>query len=99
MKLTIFKLIIHLLKLPFWILIMALKGADLNTIYLTVGSSFLRLGAHIQVGQPWVVPQPLGRPSKKLWVKNIYFNFASNKVTATYSPKPIKGKSERFKKK
>lgn len=96
MKISILRLIIDLIGLPISVIIMALKGASLNQIYINLGSRLLRTGAVVQVGQPWVTPQPQGRPSKKQWVKNVIFNFGSNKIVATYSPKPIPGVSEKF---
>ena len=68
--------------------------------WLEKGNYYLRKGAQVQVGQPLQVPIPKRDKSKtatkRMYIKNLYFNFSTNKVTATYSAKPIKGKSEPF---
>jgi len=93
---SICKLIITVFSIPFTIIIMAIKGASLNAIYLNVGTRLIRKGVGFQIGQPWVLPQPGGRPPKKKWIRNAYLNFKDNKVTALYSDRPIPGLSDRF---
>lgn len=96
MKLNIYTFTLSIVVLPFKVIIMALKGASLNTICLNLGATFLQQGAVVQVGQPWYVPQPGGRPPVKKWVKSLNYSFGNRKVTALYSDRPIPGKSERF---
>jgi len=68
--------------------------------WLEKGNYYLRKGAQVQVGQPINVPIPKRDKSKKvfkkMYIKNLLFNFSTNKIVATYSDKPIKGKSEPF---
>ncbi len=66
--------------------------------WLEKGSYYLRRGTKVQVGQPLNVPSVNGG-YKKMYIKNLYFNFKTNRVTATYSKKPVKGLTEPFIKK
>lgn len=68
--------------------------------WLEKGNHYLRKGAGVQVGQPINVPIPKKDYSKKaykkMYIKNLFFNFDTNRIVANYSNKPIKGKSEPF---
>jgi len=63
--------------------------------WLEIGNYYLRKGAKVKVGQPIKVPVGNGK-MKQMFIKNLYFNFDTNKVTANYTVKPIKGKSDPF---
>lgn len=68
--------------------------APKSQIYLEKGNYYLRLGAVVQVGQPIKLQDRFG--IRKRYIKNLFFDFRSNKITASYSDKPIKGISEQF---
>ena len=67
-------------------------------IWLEIGSWFIRRGAAYQVGQPFILPvKKKGRTIKKtVYIKNLYFNFKQNKITHSFSDKPIPGLTEKF---
>lgn len=69
-------------------------NAPKSQIYLEKGNYFLRKGAVIQVGQPLKLTDRFGTRSR--YIKNLYFDFRLNKITANYSDKPIPGYSEAF---
>lgn len=71
------------------------KGASLHQIFINLGSYFLSIGAIKQVGQPVTVPAHNGG-TKRMYIKNIYYNFAKNNLSATYSVRPIPKFSEPF---
>lgn len=86
---------------------MANRKILIARIQLQIGAYFIRKGALLQPGQPLRLPKGKG-PSLRgkgevyrnapiqVWIENMYFNFRHNKITYTYSDKPIKGLSEQF---
>lgn len=62
---------------------------------LQIGVYLLRYGTIFQVGQPFDVPRKNGKKQRR-WIKNLYFNYRQNKVTYSFSDKPIKGFSQHF---
>ena len=67
-------------------------------INLEIGAWFIRRGAGYQVGQPFVIPvKKKGRSTrKKVYIKNLYYNFRENKITHAFSDTPIPGLTEKF---
>lgn len=65
-------------------------------IDLTKGSYFIRKGALYQVGQPFITVNPVSKAKKTRYIANLYFNFKENKVTHSFSNRPIKNFSEPF---
>lgn len=66
--------------------------------YLNMGGYFLRKGVGLVVGQQIQLPRAVdkgfrgGRVKRgvsTVWVDNIYFNFKLNKITYTWSDKPV----------
>ena len=82
------------------ILILCLKRPKhwRNFINVEIGAYFIRRGAGYQVGQPFILP--LKRKEftvrKKVYIDNLFFNFKENKITHSFSEKPVAGYSERF---
>lgn len=68
--------------------------APKSQIYLEKGNYYIRRGAIVQVGQPITLQDKLG--TRKRYVRNVFFDFKLNKITASYSDKPIKGLTEKF---
>ena len=75
---------------------MWLEGADKYSRWLEKGDFYLRRGTYFQIGQPIRFTHP--RKHVK-YIKGLYYDFGKKKVSALYSHKPIKGKSEPFLKK
>lgn len=71
-------------------------NAPKSQINLEKGSYYLRLGTIVQVGQPLHLCSKEGKVLRKRYIKNLFFNFRSNKVTCSYSDKPLKGITEQF---
>lgn len=71
-------------------------GAPKSQVYLEKGNYYIRKGAVIQVGQPIRLKDKFG--TRKRYVKNLFFDFKLNKITASYSDKPIPGYTEAFEK-
>ncbi|MDB0599802.1 hypothetical protein PL373_01270 [Tenacibaculum maritimum] len=72
-------------------------NAPKEQLYLTKGAYYIRKGAVYQVGQPVVAYKPHSKKKKTMYIKNMFFNFNQNKITASYSNKPIEGLTEQFK--
>lgn len=70
--------------------------APLYQIHLEIGVYFLRKGAVYQVGQPFVIHDKHGK--RKRYISNLYYNFRQNKISHSFSPRPIPGLTEQFKK-
>ena len=79
----------HLLKLR-------LKGASDDVINLEKGGYYLRKGVKLQIGQPFKTPIPHSNKTNTRYIKNLYFNFAENKIIANYSKKKIPGLTKQF---
>ena len=87
------------------LIILFLRGVFLNRpkywrlfINLEIGAYFMRKGAGYQVGQPFVIrSKKQGKYVKKtLYIKNLYYNFKENKITHSFSNKPIPELTEKF---
>jgi hypothetical protein len=63
---------------------------------LEKGNFYIRRGALYQVGQPFVITDPRSGKKRKRYIANLYFNFKANKITHSFSDKPIKGFTEQF---
>lgn len=81
-----------------------------HQLLLDIGANLIRRGALLQYGQPVRLnagdgPALKGRykvnrsKGKTVYVKNMFFDFKNNKITYSWSDKPIVGFSERFKNK
>ena len=81
---------LHLLKIR-------LQGAGKNQRRMEKGAFWLERGVRFQIGQPVHVRRS-GRVRVQ-YIRNLYYDFLHRKVTALYSERPIKGYSEKFKKK
>lgn len=68
------------------------KNISARQVYLNLGSQLLRSGTALKIGDPQHVPMgkyPNGVPKYKLrYIRNMYFNFAQNRVTVSYTDKP-----------
>ena len=62
--------------------------------FLEKGNYYLRRGAVVQVGQPINIQGQHG--IRKRYIKNLFFDFRKNKITCSYSDKPIKEFTEEF---
>ncbi len=62
---------------------------------LQIGAYLLRYGTVYQVGQPFDVPRKNGKKQRR-WIKNLFFDYRNNKITYSFSDKPLKGISEHF---
>lgn len=71
-------------------------NAPKSQIWLEKGNYYIRKGAVVQVGQPIKLKDQFG--TRKRYLKNLFFDFKLNKVTASYSDKRIVGYSEAFEK-
>ena len=60
------------------------------------GSYYLRRGALYQVGQPFKFIITGQKKRTKRYINNLYFNFKENKITHSFSKKPIPGFTEKF---
>lgn len=82
------------------ILILFLKRPKHWWLYVNVeiGAYFIRRGAGYQIGQPFMLPVKRKGLTvrKKVYIYNLFFNFKENKITHSFSDKPVSGYSERF---
>lgn len=60
--------------------------------YLEIGAYFLKKGAVYQPGDPFLLPVKKGGVStkRKVWVANLYYDFANNKINHRFTNKPPK---------
>ncbi len=73
-----------------WLIIgFRIAGASKDQVNLEKGKYYLRKGARFSVGQQVVLNRFGNR--KKRYIANLYYNFKDNKITASYSNRPIKG--------
>ena len=61
---------------------------------LEKGNYYIRRGAVYQVGQPFTIQDQYGK--RKKYINNLYFNFKENKITHSFSQKPVPGFTEKF---
>lgn len=74
-----FKIIFSLIK----------NKAKLAEWQLQIGAHLIRLGTGYKVGQ--IIHRPDSKGKKKaMYIKNLFFNFAQNKITYTLDTKPVK---------
>lgn len=64
------------------------KNIPARQVYMNLGSQFMRTGAGVKVGDPVKLPRGKSGETRNAFVKNIYYNFGKNIVTATYTDKP-----------
>jgi len=88
---------IRLLKKSITLLIKRPKHWKLY-LQLEIGAYFIRRGAGYQIGQPFVLPlKNKGKKYRKtVYIQNLFYNFKENKITHSFSDKPIPGLSEKF---
>lgn len=57
--------------------------------YLELGAYFLRKGAVYKPGDPFNLPRKINGTVqyKMVWISNLYFDFAKNKITHQFSVK------------
>ncbi len=67
-----------------------------SKLRLKLGVYYLKKGTIFQVGQPMDLPADQYQQTRRLYIKNLFYNYRDNKVTHTFSKKPIKGLSEKF---
>lgn len=89
--------IIEWLKFKWSIFNLRLAGASDAQIFLEKGAYYLRKGAEVQVGDAIKTPIPGSDKTRKRYIKNLFFNFRSNKITAAFSDRPVKKLSEKIK--
>lgn len=94
--LTLFLLVPGGVLLHCWISIF--RKISASQVYMNLGSQFMRTGAGVKIGQP--VKLKAGRNPdgshkyRTAFVRNIYYNFNKNQVSATYTDKPHTIKDE-----
>lgn len=91
----ILKKIVEYIRFKWLILGFRIAGASDKQVNLEKGKYYLNKGTGYQVGQPITIKKP-NQKAKKRYVKTLMYNFDSNSVNATFSDKPIKGKTEKF---
>ncbi len=72
------------------------QNAPKEQRYLTKGAYYIRKGAIFQVGQPVTSFKKNTNKKQVLYISNILFNFRQNKITATYSKRPVKDLTQNF---
>lgn len=57
--------------------------------YLEIGAYFLKKGAGYKPGDPLLLPRKINGVTvkKKVWIANLYYDFANNKITHQFSTK------------
>lgn len=63
--------------------------------YLEIGAHFLKKGAGYKPGDPFLLPVKRNGLTvrKKVWISNLYYDFAKNKITHSFTSKnPKTGK-------
>lgn len=63
--------------------------ASKEQYYLEIGTMLLRKGTGYQVGDAFDLPiTKKGKPAtKKVWIANLFFDFAKNKITHQFTTK------------
>lgn len=92
---TILKDFVEYIRFKWLILGFRIAGASDKQVNLEKGKYYLNKGTGYQVGQPITIKKPHQKPRKR-YVKTLTYNFDSNSINATFSDKPIKGKTEKF---
>lgn len=80
-------------RLFFWIV----KKRSRQDIFLSLGAYFITVGTVYRVGQPIKMEKNKGG-FRTVYLKNIFYDFAKNKITPSYSNKPVKGYTNSSKK-
>lgn len=74
-----------------FIIIRSLKKhkASKEQYYLEIGSFLLRRGTGYKVGDSFMLPQhKKGKAGEtQVWISNLFFDFAKNKITHTFTTK------------
>lgn len=70
------------------------RNMSARQVYMNLGSQFMRTGAGVKIGDQIHRPRKDLQGVRSMWVKNLYYNFGLNKVTATYTDKPHTIKNE-----
>ncbi|MBK5213372.1 MAG: hypothetical protein JJE55_06905 [Flavobacteriaceae bacterium] len=84
--LTLFLLVPGGVLLHCWISIF--KNIPAAQVYMNLGSQFMRTGVGVKIGDQIHRPRKDLQGIRSMWVKNLYYNFGLNKVTASYTDKP-----------
>lgn len=88
--LSLFLLIPVGVLLHCWISIF--RNISAGQVYMNLGSQFMRTGAGVKIGQAQKIKSgrnPDGTTKyRTAFIRNLYYNFALNKVTASYTDKP-----------
>jgi len=83
---TLFLLVPGGVLLHCWISIF--RNISARQVYMNLGSQFMRAGAGVKIGDPVKLQKGRTQDSRTAFVRNLYYNFGQNKVTASYTDKP-----------